>query len=308
MKTNRSHTTVIFLVLLGVALVVTTVWQQRLHAGKNASDERESTTAAPATTVRAEGRVACYPGAQVVVGAEMTGLLVRVQAEENQPVEKGALMAELKSDELRASLAEAQARVSELDAELDLVQHDLERNRQLLDTHAISQQEFDRTSRDLAVARARRLSAAATVARLEATLVKTRILAPLKGLVLRRYMQPGENIEATARFALIADLARVRVEAEVDEYDAGRIRVGQTVKITAEGFSGQSWAGTVEEVPSVVVDKGLQPHDPARPVDVRVLLAKIAFSGSTPLKLGQRVEVEIMDPMSKPSNLESKIP
>jgi HlyD family secretion protein len=308
MKKNRSYTPVIILVLLGIALAVTTAWQQRLQAVKNASDARESPTAAPATAVRAEGRVVCYPGAQVIVGAEMTGLLLHVNAEENQPVEKGALMAELKSDELRASLAEAQARVSELEAELDLVQHDLERNRQLLDTHAISQQEFDRASRDLAVARARRLSAAATVARLEATLVKTRILAPIKGLVLRRYMQPGENIEATARFAMIADLSRVRVEAEVDEYDAGQIRVGQAVKITAEGFLGQSWPGTVEEVPSVVVDKGLQPHDPARPVDVRVLLVKIAFASPTPLKLGQRVEVEIADPMSKSSSLESKIP
>ena len=35
------------------------------------------------------------------------------------------------------------------------------------------------------------------------------------------------------------------------------------------------------------------PRDPARPVDVRVLRVKIAFSEMTTLKLGQRVEVEI---------------
>lgn len=302
MKRNRSSTSIIILVTLGLVLAVATVWQHRLPAGKNAAEPRADPLPISLPTVRAEGRVDCYPGAQVLVSAELTGLLVQVAVEENQSVEKGALMAELKTDELQASLAEAQARVSELDAELDLVQHDLERNRQLLATHAISQQEFDRTSRDLAVAHARRLSAAATVARLEAILAKTRIVAPIKGMVLRRYAHAGETIEATARFAMIADLSRVRVEAEVDEYDAGRIRVGQAVKITAEGFPGQPWPGTVEEVPSVVVDKGLQSHDPARPVDVRVLLVKIAFKDLTPLKLGQRVEVEIATPEARPED------
>ena len=36
-------------------------------------------------------------------------------------------------------------------------------------------------------------------------------------------------------------------------------------------------------------------RDPARPIDVRVLSVKIAFGGPTPLKLGQRVEVQIME-------------
>ncbi len=237
--------------------------------------------------------MACYPGSQVEIASEMAGLVVRLLAEENQSVKKGALIAELKSDELRASLAEAQARVTELDAELDLVEHDLKRNRQLLADHMISQQEFDRSSRDLAVVRARRLSAVATITRLEATLAQTRVLAPIDGVVIHRIVQPGQSIEAYARLATIADLSHVRVEAEVDEYDAGRIRVGQAVKITAEGFPGQCWSGKVEEVPGVVVDKGLQPRDPARPVDVRVLLAKVAFDTLTPLKLSQRVELEI---------------
>jgi multidrug resistance efflux pump len=140
---------------------------------------------------------------------------------------------------------------------------------------------------------ARRASAEATVVRLEATLAKTRILAPIKGLVLRRSVEPGETIVANTRLATLADLSRTRIEAEVDEYDAGQVKPGQNARITAEGFPGQSWCGRVEEVPSVVVDKALQPRDPTRPVDVRVLLVKIAFAAPTPFKLGQRVEVEI---------------
>jgi len=91
----------------------------------------------------------------------------------------------------------------------------------------------------------------------------------------------------------VADLRRTRVEAEVDEYDAGRIALGQEVAISAEGFTGQSWPGKVEEIPDVVTSRRIKPQDPGRPSDTRVILVKIALSAPLPVKLGQRVEIEI---------------
>jgi hypothetical protein len=85
----------------------------------------------------------------------------------------------------------------------------------------------------------------------------------------------------------------VRVEAEVDEFDTALVRLGSRVAITAEGYKEGPWPGRVEEVPDTVVGRRLRPEDPGRPIDARVLPVKIAFSGPTPLKLGQRVEVEI---------------
>lgn len=293
MNIRSSHWALIVLALLGLALTAAALWLTG-QSSKRAYEGALPMAKAREMAVRAEGRVACYPGAQVVVASEITGLLTRLLVEENEDVEKGALIAELKCDELLAARAEAQARVSELDAELDLAQHQRDRNQQLLASHTVSQQEYDHALRDLAVIRARRLSALATVARLEATLAQTRILAPISGRVLRQHVHSGESIAACAPVATVADLGRVRVEAEVDEYDAGLIRVGQKVTIMAEGFPDKSWSGRVEEVPSVLVDKGSQPRDPARPVDVRVLLVKIAFNNPSPLKLGQRVEVEIL--------------
>ena len=49
----------------------------------------------------------------------------------------------------------------------------------------------------------------------------------------------------------------------------------------------------LEEILDAVVGWKLRPEDPGRPVDASVLRVKIALSGSTPLKLGQRVEVQI---------------
>ena len=294
MKSPTRNQWLLLLLGAGAVLAAASAWL-RLR-----TESAEANPAAPLRQgaschahVRAEGRVVNYPGARVEVGSEMAGLIVRLPVEENQPVEKGVLIAELKADELKAALAEAQARVKELEAEQRLAEHDLERNRQLLDTGAISRQECEHTTRDQEVIRARHQSALATVARLEATLAKTRIVAPIRGVVLRRHVEAGETIEANTQVATLADLSRARVEAEVDEFDAARVKVGQAVRITAEGFPGRTWQGRVEEVPAVVVDKGLLPRDPARSIDVRVLLAKIAFQEPTPLKLGQRVEVDI---------------
>jgi len=294
MSISRLPRSRLVLVGLGLLLLVAVIWQSDLLVARSRTPGAltEPKVAGPAR-VRAEGRVVCYPGSQVEVGSELAGLILRLPIEENRLVEKDAVIAELKADELRAALTEAQARVRELEAEAALAESDMKRQRELLTTGAVSRQEYERTSRDLAVTAARRASAEATVARLEATLAKTRILAPIKGVVLRRSVEPGETILANTRLATIADLSRTRVEAEVDEYDAGQVKPGQSVRITAEGFPGQAWCGQVEEVPDVVVDKALQPRDPTRPIDVRVLLVKIALSAPTPLKLGQRVEVEI---------------
>jgi RND family efflux transporter MFP subunit len=220
-------------------------------------------------------------------------LITQLPVEENTLIQKGSLVAELKADDLRASLSEAKARVQELDAEQKLAESEKARHERLAVNGAVSEQDEQRVDRDVAVVQARRASVLASVERIEAELAKTRIVAPFTGTVLKRHVEPGEVINPHTPLATLADLKRVRIEAEVDEYDANRVQKGAVARITAEGHPGESWQGIVEEVPDVVVTKGMVPRDPSLPVDVRVLRAKIALTGPTPLKLGQRVEVEI---------------
>ncbi len=125
-------------------------------------------------------------------------------------------------------------------------------------------------------------------------IAKTLITAPIDGVVTARHADAGETVAVATEIVTIADLDRVRIEAEVDEYDTGRVELGANVLITAEGFPGASWRGRVEEIPDSVVPRRIRPEDPGRPIDARVLPVKIAFGQPTPLKLGQRVEIEIL--------------
>ena len=62
--------------------------------------------------------MAAYPGAEVLVGAELPGTITRVLVQEKSPVRKGDLLIEFRGDAIRASAEEAVARVAQADAEL----------------------------------------------------------------------------------------------------------------------------------------------------------------------------------------------
>ncbi|MEZ5312926.1 MAG: efflux RND transporter periplasmic adaptor subunit [Thermoanaerobaculia bacterium] len=246
-----------------------------------------------ASRIVAEGRLTTYPGAEVVVGSEVSGTIVALPLEERQSVRRGDLVAELRADDLRAERAEAKARIVEIDAEIRLAEVERDRAESLYLQKVDTASRRDKAVRDLEVARARRVTAVATVARIETELAKRRIVSPIDGVVIVRHVDAGESLEARAPIVTIADLSRVRIEAEVDEFDVGRLTVGAAAKIAAEGYDETRWSGTVEEIPDAVTGRRLKPQDPGKPQDTRILLVKIRLDEPTPLKLGQRVEVEI---------------
>lgn len=296
------------LVCSGVALVVATAAPCLLaesfpHGFPGATEAAPIVSSAPATPVRirAEGRLVAYPGAQAAVGTELGGTVARVLVLEQARVHKGDLLAELISDEPAAAVAEARANVDVARAELAFDEHELARYEQLCASRAAARAELDRARRDLDVARARLTLLQATVRRLEAVLARTRIVAPTDGVVTARQVDPGDTVATGQRLFELADLGRLRVEAEVDEFDAARIAVGERVRVTAEGFPGTR-IGHVEEVPESVVARRLRPADPGRPTDTRVLLVKIALEGRSALRLGQRVDVAIEVAASERAN------
>jgi RND family efflux transporter MFP subunit len=229
----------------------------------------------------------------VKVGFERGGRLVRVLVQEGQAVREGDLLAEFESDELRAALTEARARVAEAEAEERLAVLNLERRQKLVDQGILAVHDRDQATRDIDIARARLATAKATVERIEAQLRKSNVRAPISGHVIARSVDAGQTVEPGDAAFRLADLGRVRIEGEAHEADAGGIVLGAPVTITAEGYPGRSWKGRVEEIPDSVTLRRLKPQYPSRPTDTRILAVKVAFAEPTPLKLGTTVELKI---------------
>lgn len=242
--------------------------------------------------LRAEGRLAAYPGADLTLASDIGGTLVGIYAQEGQAIRKGQLLVQVDPRSDEASHREALARVKELDADIAFLEREAHRQAALHRDGVASRQALDQTRNQLDLALARRDASRATAERLAVHLAKLRITAPFDGTLLTRLAQPGETVAAGSPLLRVARMERVRVEAEIDEFDLSRLRVPAPVTVRAEGMAG-SWRGHVEEIPENVVGRKLKPQDPARPSDTRILMVKVALDEPTPLKLGQRVELEL---------------
>jgi HlyD family secretion protein len=277
--------------ILGLLILVATVVQVSATRTPNVP-KPQAAAKAEIPRIVAEGRVVTYPGSEITVGSDVAGTIARLNVDEKQTVHAGDVLAIIKADDTRAALSVARARVGEADADIRLFEAEVARAQHLFREDVGSKQAWDKADRDLDSARARRSSAAAEVRRLEALVDKTVITSPIDGIVITRHSHAGETIDVGDPIVTVADLKKVRVEAEIDEFDTARIRLGAPVAVSAEGF-GRNWRGTIEEIPDSVVNRRLNPQDPSKPIDTRVLLVKVAFAEATPLKLGQRVDVRI---------------
>jgi HlyD family secretion protein len=279
----------LLLLAAGAALVA--------HEWKNAKSLAETPTAhaamrAEPRAILADGRLVAYPGSEVTLSSEIAGRIRALAVEERKLVKKGDLLAELDVSEQQAALSEARAGVRESETQVSYFENELMRNEQLLAQSVISASARDKAGFDRDAARARRVSLLAGVSRLSAVIAKSKIVSPIDGVVTERNVDGGEFVGPGTPLFTVADLSKLRLEVEVGEFDATRVRLGAKVRISVEG-NDKSFHGVVEEIPDVVVSRRLKPVDPGRPTDTRVLLVKVRFSEPTPLKLGQRVEAEI---------------
>lgn len=290
MQLVKSHVSTLVLgsLLAGVAAYE---WKQA-KAGEVIPTAQAKPGAKVAQNVLAEGRVAVPVGSEITVGAELNGKLVRLLVKERDLVKAGDVLAEVDVREQQAALNEAWARVKEAGADVDYSARERKRSQQLWNSNVVAEASLDRSVHDATAAEGRRASLLAGAARISANIAKSKIVAPIDGTVTERFADVGEMVAAGSPLVTVTDLGHLRVEAEVGEFDVARVRLGAEVTIRAEGYT-QHWSGKVVEIPDRVVPRSLKPLDPSRPVDTRVLIVKVELSEPVPLKLGQRVEVEV---------------
>lgn len=290
----RSNLVLLSLSGIGLALLAGTVMQAQPRA--QAAPIDAVAARAPLSGVAAEGRVVAYPGAEVTIGADAVGRLLRVNVEEGDVVRQGQILAEIDASDLVASLDEAKARLEEATAERRLAQFNAERKVRLFAEGVLTAFDRDAAARDVEITQARIETASASIRRLEATVAKTRMIAPISGTVTSRVVNAGQMVDRGDPAFTVADLNRLRIEGEAHEADADRVKIGAEVEIRADGFPGRSFRGRVEEIPGNVTLRRIKPQDPARPTDVRVLALKVAFEEKTPLKLGSTVDLVVGAP------------
>src|SRR6266852_6025179 len=106
----------------------------------------------------------------------------------------------------------------------------------------------------LAQAQVETYRAALTLAR--TNLANTRLLAPFAGYVAQRNLDQGAAVSAQSSgttntsvgIIVLQDIKSVKIQLEVPERDIGRVKVGGDVRVTADPYKGEAFAGSIARV------------------------------------------------------------
>ncbi len=93
-------------------------------------------------------------------------------------------------------------------------------------------------------------SARLSLQRARQTLENYRVLSPIAGTVIEKTFKAGDTIDSmdSGSLAVLFDLSAMELKLNINELDIGRLREGQTVRITADAVPGQTFQGTVERL------------------------------------------------------------
>lgn len=192
---------------------------------------------------------------------------------EGQAVKEGDLLARLDDREVRANLAEQQARLA-------LAQREVDRVVQLLQRGVATQQAYDKATADLAQIRA-------LVAATNERLGNYQIRAPQAGIVLRQDGEVGEIADIGQILFRVGDPRPLQVTADVAEEDIPRVRAGQAVLLRTDAFKDRPLEGSVREI------------TPMGDTATKTFRIRIALPDDTPLHFGMSVEANIVSREAK---------
>lgn len=234
--------------------------------------------------VRSVGRL--VPNREVVISAQVTGILKALHADVGSKVKSGEPLAKLDPLDYTLALNEALANLLSAKAGLSAAERAYDRVGRLLPEKTISQELFDRAEAEYRIAQARvsQLKAVEDIARRR--LAKTVINAPFNGYVTQRFVELGQNVAVGEPVMSIADMETMRVEIHVNENDYVHLDQNDPVSVVIETFSNTPLSGRLDKI-------GIKADPRTNTFEVEILLNNPQFT----LKGGLTSRVSIQTEM-----------
>lgn len=204
------------------------------------------------------------PNQIVQVGSPVSGVVEIVAVERGDVVRRGQVLAQLQSQVERAALAMARERadqvgeVSAATGARELAQRELARANELFGEQFVSRTYVDKARADATVAggrteqaQERRRIAERELALAAAQLAQRTIRSPIDGVVIDRFLAPGEFVEQKPLLR-IASIDPLRVDVLVPAAAFGRVNVGAKASVVPELFNRTGHVAIVKTVDRVI--------------------------------------------------------
>src|SRR5450759_3809457 len=216
------------------------------------------------TVLTASGYIVARSKAEI--SPKTVGRIAWMSLEEGQKVRKGELVARLESQEIGAQRKQFVASREQAAAQLQNAKIERERAAAMLKQLVGSQQAFD-----AAEAQERQLEASvrsldAQVHYVDELIRNAEIYAPIDGVVTVKKAFVGETVapqgfggagSAGATFAVIVDLKSLEMEADINEQNLGKLRIGQPAEVALDAYPDKPYKARLRQiVPTADRQKG----------------------------------------------------
>ncbi|MCB9311013.1 MAG: efflux RND transporter periplasmic adaptor subunit [Lewinellaceae bacterium] len=174
---------------------------------------------------------------EVELKPEVSGRVTGIFFQEGSFVSKGQTLIKLNDDEL-------QAQAAKIGVEMELQKQREDRQKKLLASQAISQEEFDVTTTNVKLLEA-------NLDILQSQIRKTRIVAPFSGIIGLKNISIGSFISPSNTIATLQETNPIKIEFEVPEKYMDDIKKGNTISFVLPNSEKKYTAAVYAKEPKI---------------------------------------------------------
>ncbi|MDB4968774.1 MAG: putative rane protein [Myxococcales bacterium] len=233
------------------------------------------------------------PRERVEIKSKVAGQVQAVFVDAGDRVKKGQRLLRLDPTDYLRDVAKSRAEVMAAANALKFASQKLARSERGLESRAVAQIDLEAATSEVEAKRA-----ALTIAKVAHSVARdrlryTEIVSSMNGTVTARGIQPGEvvtpGVQATFEgkpLLTVADLSTLIVQADLNQIDVAKVKIGQKVTVTLDALPGKSYSAVVSKIaPASVTPKG-------KDVDVFPVEATLD-NGDGAIKPGMTADVRV---------------
>lgn len=171
----------------------------------------------------------------VVVKSKSAGTLLSLAVAEGSRVMAGQALGQVDLEELRYRVAERQASMASSQAQLAQAERQHKANQGLADQQFIAATALETSRAALEAARANLAAAKAQLDTSQVSLRQAALVAPINGVVAKRFAVAGEKLSPEQQVLSIVDLSKLELAGLVGTHEVSRLKTGLPVKVRIEG-------------------------------------------------------------------------
>lgn len=180
--------------------------------------------------------------------AEVSAVVLQVLKENGESVKHGDLLVRLDDTAIRDSMTSAEAAARASAQTFSQAERQFQRLKTLRESGMASMQQLEDAEIRRNNAQSDLVAARTRVVQARQQLQRTEVRAPFDGVVSERKVSAGDTAQIGKEMLKVVDPTSMRFEGYVSADKISSVKVGQPVNFSINGYSQQTFAGTIKRV------------------------------------------------------------